>query len=159
MKVRPGLRRAAAPLGRNLIEQEIRERESGEGAAVGEYPEQAVVAGVEAALRVVQQLAADLERVVALQPRDLVVELIRSVERVGVARAGSDCSEPCVQRELAEPGNRLTAGDPERRVRVADAAPVERLGHDCDLVEPDQDFVDERGVENAIPVEGDIAEW
>src|SRR5262249_25532365 len=87
VKVRPGLCGAAAPLRRHLIEQEIGERGSCEGAAIGEYSEQAVVAGVKASLRVVQELAADLERMVALQPRDLVVELIRPIERVGVARA------------------------------------------------------------------------
>ena len=158
MKVRPGLRRAAASLRRHLIEQEIRERESGERAAVGERSEQAVVAGVEAALRVVKELAADLERMVALQPRDLVVELIRSVERVGVGRDGPDCREARVQCELAEAGNRLTAGNPERRVRVPDAAPVERPGHDRDLIEADQDLVDEGRIEDTIPVERDVAE-
>ena len=158
VEVRPRLRGAATPFGRHLIEQEIGERESGEGAAVGEDPEQAVVAGVEAALHVVQELPADFERMVALQPRDLVVELKGPVERVGVARAGADRREPCTPSDRAEAGNRLTAGNPERAVRVPDAAPVERPGHDLYLVEADQGLVDERAAENTIPVERDVAE-
>ena len=49
VQVRPGIRGAAAPLGADLIEQEVGEREAGECAAVGEQAEQPVVAGVEAA--------------------------------------------------------------------------------------------------------------
>ena len=158
VNVRPRLGIAAATLGPNLIEQEIGERESGEGAAVCEYPEQAVVAGVEAPLRVMQELSSDLQRVVALQPCDLVVELIRSIERVRIARARPDRQEPRVQRELAEAGDRLTAGNSERRVRIPDAGPIERLRHNRDLVVSNDRFVDNRRAEDAIPIEGHVAE-
>src|SRR5205814_9260397 len=116
---------------------------------VAEDAEEAVVAGVEAPLRVVQELPADLQRVVALDPGDLVVELIRAVERVGIARAGADRREAAVQRQLAQPGNRLAAGDAERRVRVADAGPGWRAGDGVGLAAGDEPFVDERVGEDA----------
>src|SRR5204862_5150034 len=111
----------AASLALDLIEQEVREPEPREAAAVVEAAEQPVVAGEEAALDVAHQLAAELERVAALHPGELLVQLVRLVERVRVGRRVSDVVEPAAQRDRAEPGDRLPAGDPESRVGVADA--------------------------------------
>ena len=57
-----------------------------EGAVVGDEAEQAVVAGVEPLLVVVEPLAAELHRVAPLQPGQLLVDLERLGERVGVGR-------------------------------------------------------------------------
>ena len=54
---------APTALAADLVEQEVREGEAGEGAAVAEEAEQAVVAGVEPTLIVAQELAAELEGV------------------------------------------------------------------------------------------------
>ena len=158
VQVRPGFRLAAATLARHLIEQEVGERRSAERAAVAKQAEQPVVASVEPLLDVVQELPAALDGVTALEPGQLLVDLIRLVERVGVGRSGAHRREPIAPPDRAQTGNRLTAGDPEGRIGIADPAPVECVPHDGDLVVAEQHLVDERRRDDSIPVEGQVAE-
>ena len=90
VQVRPRGRQAAAAFARHLVEKEIGERKIRERGAVAEYAEQTVVAGVEAALHVMQQLPAELHCLAARDPCELFVDLIRPVERVAVARSGAE---------------------------------------------------------------------
>ena len=101
---------------------------------------------VEALLDVVQELSAELQRLTSADPGQLLVDLIRLVERVGIARAGADRRDDAAAAapaDRAESGDRLAARDPERRVGVADPRPVERVRDDRDLVVADEDFVDD----------------
>ncbi len=131
--------------------------ESDERAAVPEQAEQPVVPRVEPLLDVVQKLAAALDRVTALEPGQLLVDLIRLVERVGVARASAQRRQAVAKPDRAEARDGLTSRDPERRVAVPDAGPVQRVGHGGDLVVPDEQLVDERRADDAVPVERQIA--
>ena len=87
--------------------------------SIAEQTEQPVVAGIEPLLDVVQELTTALQGMTAFEPGQLLVELIRLVERVRVARAGSHRGEPVAPPDRAQARNRLAAGDPERRVGVA----------------------------------------
>jgi hypothetical protein len=140
-----------------LIEKEIGKREICEGAAIPEQPEQPVVPGVEPALDVVQELASDLEGLSSCNPGRLLVDLDGLVERVRVARAGADGSQTAAPSDRAEARYRLPTGNPERCVGVSDAGPVEGPAHNGDLVVPDEHFVDERGAEDAVPIDRHVA--
>ena len=155
--MRPGSCRAAASLGADLVEQEVRECESGECAGIGEQAEQTVVSSVEAALHVVQQLTTHLDGVPSCQPGELLIHLIGPVERIRVARPGPGRGQAAAEADRAQPGNRLPAGDPEGGVGVPDPGPVSRRPDDRDLIEPDQYFVDERGFHDPVPVDRHVA--
>ena len=92
VEVRPGIGKAAASLAADLIEKEVGKRGAAEVAGIAEDPKQAVVAGIEPLLLVVQQLAAGLHRVAPLQPRELLVDLVGLVDGVGVAGPRTDAS-------------------------------------------------------------------
>ena len=94
----------------------------------------------------------------ALDPRELLVDLVGLVDRVGVGRGRAGIGEAATPTDRTEPRNRLTAADPEGRIGTADVRPVERSRDDRDLVVADQDLIDERRAENAVPVERDVAE-
>ena len=66
--------------------------------------------------------------------------------------------EPAAPPDRAEARDRLPAGNPERRVGVPDAGPVERVADDGDLVVADEHLVDERRADDAVPVERQVAE-
>src|SRR5206468_3128181 len=104
-QMRPRCRRAAASFRRHLVEKEIGERRAGERAAVGKDAQQAVVARVEAALDVVEELPAELQRLTSADPRQLVVDLKCLVERVGVARAGAERRQAGAPPDRAETRN------------------------------------------------------
>ena len=74
--VRERRHQAAAPLRRCEVEQEVGEREAGEGAAVVEVAQHSFVAGIRESLVLVEPAAAELHRVPALEPRELLVELV-----------------------------------------------------------------------------------
>src|SRR5207245_850123 len=163
VEVRPRIRSAAAPLAPNLVEEEVGERGSREGAAVAEDAQQAIVAGIEALLHVMKELAAELQGMTAPHPRQLLVELVGLVPGVRVARSRPDGREraplPGADLDRAEAGDGLTAADVERRVRVPDAGPVERLLYVRDLVEAEQHLVDESRAEDVAPVQSQVSEW
>src|SRR5439155_5037701 len=163
VEVRPRIRGAAAALAPDLVEEEVGERGPREGPAVPEYPQQAVIAGIEALLHVMKELAAELQRMTASHPRQLLVELVGLVPGVRVAGSRPDGREraplPGADLDRAEAGDGLTAGDVERRVRVPDAGPVERFLDVGDLVEADQHLVHERRAEDVAPVQSQVAKW
>src|SRR6516165_10477947 len=105
-----------------------------------------------------KELAAELERLAPLDPGELLVDLIGFVKRVGIARAGANRRQPAAQSNRAEAGDRLPACDSERSVRIADPGPVQRVAHDRDLVVARENLVDDRRAEDAVPVDGQIAE-
>ena len=149
---------AATALARHLVEEEVGEGDAGEGAGVAEEAERAVVAGVVAALDVAQELAAELQGVAALDPGQLLVELVALREVVLEGRRGADGGEAAAPVDRAQARDRLPAGDPVGRVGVADAAPVVQRGDVVDRVVPDQDLVDQRGAEDVAPVDRQVAE-
>ncbi len=146
------------PLLRHLVEEEVREGDAGEGAVVGERAERAVVAGVVPALDVAQELAAELERVAALDPGQLLVELVALRQVVLESGRGADRGEPAAPVDRAQAGDRLPARDPEGRVGVADAAPVVQPVDVVDRVVADEDLVDQRRAEDVAPVGRQVAE-
>ena len=158
VQVRPGLRQTAAAFAGHLVEEEIRKREAGKCAAVAEQPQQAVVACVEAALHVMKQLTAELQRLASFDPGELLVDLIGLVEGVGVARAGAHCGQPAAPAYRAEARDRLAARDPEGGVAVTDSSPVQGVRDDGDPVVANQQFVDDRPADHAVPVDRQVAE-
>ena len=129
LQVRPGIFRitAASSLAGNLIEQEVGECHAGEQAAVIEEAEQAVVAGVEPALVVAEELAAELQGVPPPQPGQLLVDLVGLRQRVRVGRDRPGQRQGQLRPlNVDEPGDRLAAGNPVECVAIAEAGPVER---------------------------------
>ena len=129
LQMRPRIVRiaAAAALAGHHVEQEVRERKAGEGAVEIDESEQPVVAGIEALLVVVKELAAEFHRVTALHPGGLVVDLIGLRERVGVGGDGPRQREAAGPPNLAEAVDRLSAGNSVEGVGGSDTGPIERI--------------------------------
>src|SRR5205823_3687825 len=82
----------------------------------------------------------------------------RLVKRVRIGCGGTDRGESAAPADRAETGDRLTAGNAERRVRVPDSGPVQGVVHDVDSVVADEELVHERRAEHAVPVEREVTE-
>ena len=158
MRPRVGRVAASPALAGHLIEQEVGEREVGEGPVEVDEAERPVVARVETALVVAQELPAELDRVTAGDPGHLLVDLIRLGEGVRVERVRSRQREPAAPSDRAEPVDRLPAGNPILGIGGADAGPVERLRSDGGTAVTDEQFVDHRRADHAVPAEADVVE-
>ncbi len=122
LELRPRIRPAAAALHGHRVEKKIREGEARERAGVEEVAEQARVPGLEARLPLVEPAPAQLHVVTARGDRQLLgcLEGLDVVELLVAGTAEAQGKE----REHAQAGNGLATGDPDGRVRVADAGPV-----------------------------------
>src|SRR5262249_11574352 len=120
--------------------------------------QQPVVAGVEPLLVVVEQLAPELHRMETLQPRQLLVDLIGLIQRVGVTCTGADGCESPAPSDRTETVNRLASRDLEGGIRIPNAGPVQCVADDRYPVVPEQHFVDERRPDDAVPVESHVTE-
>ena len=160
LQLRPRVVRVAAPtaLARRQVEQEVGERVPREGAVVVDEAEHAVVAGVEPLLDVVEPLAAELHRVAPLQPGQLLVELERGAERVGVDGGTARRGQAAAPADGTQPLDGLAPRDAVRRVAVADAGPVVDAAGPCRTGVPDERLVDDGRSEDAVPVEPDVPE-
>jgi hypothetical protein len=91
------------PLSATWSRQEVRERGARERARVVEQAQEPVVAGIEAPGVVAQELAAELQGVPALQPGELLVELVDLRQAVLDGGRGADAREAAAPLDGAEP--------------------------------------------------------
>src|SRR4029453_3314697 len=108
--MRPRFREAPTALAGDLVEEEIGKREVGKRRRVTKDAKEAVVAGIEALLAVMHQLTTHLQRVAALEPRQLFVELIGLVDGIRVARSRPDSRQTAAPPDRAQAGDRLARG-------------------------------------------------
>src|SRR5205823_3843417 len=115
---------AAAALRGHLIQEEVREIESGEGAVVLEVTEDPFVAGVGEALSLVEPASAELELMAPLEPRVLLTHLIAF--NVIEFRAASIAEPEVADVEGAQSIDRLISRNADAPVGLADSCPVHR---------------------------------
>jgi hypothetical protein len=152
----PGAGLAADSLATQQIEQEVGKRGTREAPVVFEQAEQPVVAGVETILLIPQPLAAHLHEVAALVDRQ-VVAVVKRVGDVVLDHGGTaDRRETAAHGDRAQPWVGLSARDTEARIAVAKAAPIEDVGDEHGTVESDASLVDDCGLDDTRPVEGDV---
>src|SRR4051794_8418503 len=141
----------AAAFRGHFIEKEVREIETGEGAAVVEVTESAFVAGVGEALTLIQPPASELELVASLEPRVLITELVGlDVVEFGTA---SVAESEVADAERAQPGDWLVARNADARIGFADSRPVDGNRLELHVREADEQLVQGGWRQRAVPVE------
>ena len=149
---------AAAALGGHEVEEEVGEREAGEGAVEVQEAEESVVAGVKTLLVVVQELPAELEGVPPAQPGEFLIQLIRLRQGVRVRGDGPGGGEAAAPSDGTEAGDGLASRDRIGCVPVADAGPVQGLRDDLGVAVADLQFVDRARAQHPSPVGAHVVE-